>query len=344
MKRILALLLATGLVLSGCGKSDTSSTASTPAAAPTTAAPSAGARKLVIGLLPKAKGNGYFVSCAKGAQEAADALGDTLIFDGPTNDDAGKQNEIVDNWINSGVDVIAVSAENKDGLSTALRQAEAKGIKVISFDADVQPDARTFFVNQATPQGIGYKLMDEAARLCGNSGEFAIITATLTADNQNEWKKYIDEDLAKNYPNMKLVDFRPCDDDTAKAQAVATTLMSAHPDLKLIMAISSKAVPGAAEAVKQAGKIGQVHVIGLGLPSENKDYVHAGVTDSVILWKTEELGALTVQVADALAKGTLKPGDKSFTVGDKTYTIDGDNVLLGEPFIFNKDNIDQFNF
>jgi rhamnose transport system substrate-binding protein len=337
MKRILALLAIAGLCLSACGKNDTGSASST-------STPATGGKKLTIGLLPKSKGNAYFVTCAAGAQKAADELGDTLIFDGPTQTDPGKQNEIVENWINSGVDVIAVAAENKDGLSTALRKAQAKGIKVISFDADVLPDARTFFVNQATPQGIGYKLMDEAARLCNNEGEFAIITGSLSADNQNTWKKYIDEDMAKNYPNMKLVDFRASDDDKAKAQAEASTLMSAHPNLKLIMAICTPGVPGAAEAVKQAGKVGQVKVIGLGLPSENKDYVDSGVTDSVILWQTKDLGYLTVQVADALAKGTLKPGDKTFKVGDKTYTIDGDNVLLGEPFVFNKSNIDAAGF
>ena len=334
MKRILALLAATGLLLAACDKSDT--------AAPATSSGNGG-KKLTIGLLPKSKGNAYFVSCAKGAQKAADELGDTLIFDGPTTTDAAKQNEIVDNWVTSGVDVIAVAAENKEGLSTALRKAQTKGIKIISFDADVLPDARSFFVNQATPHGIGYTLMDEAARLCGKEGEFAIITGSLTADNQNEWKKYIDEDL-KNYPNMKLVDFRPCDDDAAKAKSEATTLLSAHPNLKLIMAICTPGVPGAAEAVKQAGKTGQVHVIGLGLPNENKDYVHAGVTDSVILWDTAALGSLTVHAADALAKGTLKPGDKEFKVGDTTYKIEGDNIILGEPTIFTKTNIDKYDF
>jgi ABC-type sugar transport system substrate-binding protein len=338
MKRILALLAIAGLCLSACGKNDAGSASST-------STPATGGKKLTIGLLPKSKGNAYFVSCAAGAQKAADALGDTLIFDGPTGaEGSDKQSEIVDNWINSGVDVIAVSALDKDAISTALRKAEAKGVKVISFDADVLPDARTFFVNQATPQGIGYKLMDEAARLCGDSGEFAIITAHLSDANQNEWKKYIDEDNAKNHPNMKLVDFRASNDDKAKAQAEATTLMSAHPNLKLIMAICTPGVPGAAEAVKQAGKVGQVKVIGLGLPSENKDYVDSGVTDSVILWQTTDLGYLTVQVADALAKGKLKAGDKSLKVGDKTYTIDGDNVLLGEPFVFNKSNIDAAGF
>src|ERR1043165_5290146 len=137
-----------------------------------------------------------------------------------------------------------------------------------------------------------------------------------------------------------------CCDLKDKAQSEATTLLSAYPNLKLLMNICSPAVPGAAEAVKQAGKAGQVKVIGLGLPSENRRYVKEGVTDSVILWKTEDLGALTVDAAVALVKGTLKPGDKSFkspTLGAE-FEIKGDNLLLGKPFIFNKDNIDQFNF
>jgi ABC-type sugar transport system substrate-binding protein len=338
MKRLLALSLAAGLILSGCGKNPGYGKPASSAPAP-----AADAKKLTIAMLPKSKGNAYFLSAAKGAQKAADDLGDTLLFDGPTTTDQAMQNQIVENWINSGVDVIAVSAENKDSLSTALRKAQTKGIKIVSFDADVLPDARTFFVNQATPEGIGYALMDEAARLCNSEGEFAIITASLTAANQNEWKKHIDERL-KTYPKMTLVDFRPCDDDKAKAQAEATTLMSAHPNLKLIMAICSPGVPGAAEAVKQAGKTGQVKVIGLGLPNDNKVYVHGGVTDSVILWNTEELGYLAIAAADALAKGTLKPGDTSFKANGKTYEIAGDNIMLGKPFIFNKDNIDQFDF
>src|SRR6185436_1272473 len=184
--------------------------------------------------------------------------------------------------------------------------------KVITYDADALPDARTFFVNQATPEGIGQGLMDEAARLCGSEGEFAIISASLTASNQREWQKHIEARLAEKYPAMKLVAVRPCDDLKDKAQAEATALMGAKANLKLIMAICSPAVPGAAEAVKQAGKTGKVHVMGLGLPNENRRYVKDGVTDSVILWKTEDLGYLTVYAADALARGTLKPGDKTF--------------------------------
>ena len=301
--------------------------------------------KLVVAFLPKSKGNAYFISCKAGADKAAKELGVELLFDGPTDSNAAKQNEIVENWITLGVDAIAVAAENKEGISTALRKAQKQGIKVVTYDADAMPDARSFFVNQATPEGIGYALMDDAARLMNNEGDFAMITASLTAANQREWQKHIEARLKEKYPKMKLVAVRPCDDLKDKAQSEATALMSANPNLKLIMAICSPGVPGAAEAVKQACKTGKVKVIGLGLPNENKRYVHEGVTDTVILWNTGDLGYLTIYASVALAKGTLKPGAKSFKAGSLgEFAIAGDNILLGKPFAFNKGNIDQFNF
>jgi len=310
-------------------------------AAPVAAAES----RLMIALMPKAKGNAYFLSCKAGADRAARELNVELLFDGPVDTNAAKQNEIVENWITLGVDAIAVSAENKEGLSTALRKAQKAGITVIAFDSDVQPDARSFFVNQATPEGIGQTLMDEAARLMDGAGEFAIITATLTAANQREWMKHIEARLAEKYPRMKLVAVRPSDDLKDKAQSEATALMSAYPNLKLLMAICSPGVPGAAEAVQQAGKAGRVKVIGLGLPNENRRYVKAGVTDSVILWSTGDLGYLTVYAAAAVTRGELKAGAKVCSAGELgELRIAGDNILLGRPFIFNRENIDRFDF
>jgi ABC-type sugar transport system substrate-binding protein len=267
------------------------------------------------------------------------------VFDGPTEPDPAKQNEIVETWTNLDVDVIAAACENKEGISTALKKARKKGIKVVTYDSDANPDARDFFINQATPQGIAQTLMDEAARLTDSEGEFAIITASLTAANMNEWRKHIEARLAEKYPKMKLVDTKPCDDLKDKAQAEATNLLSANPNLKLIMAICSPAVPGAAEAVKQAGKTGTVKVIGLGLPSENRKYVHEGVTQSVILWKTKDLGYLTIKVAADLANGKLKPGATEYDAGKLgKLKVEGDNIVLGQPFIFNESNIDQFDF
>jgi ABC-type sugar transport system substrate-binding protein len=112
----------------------------------------------------------------------------------------------------------------------------------------------------------------------------------------------------------------------------------------LIMAICSPSVPKAAEAVKQSGRT-DVKVVGLGLPNENKLYVKDGFTDTVILWKTEDLGYLAVQAAVAAAKGQLKAGDKKFDVkGMGAFDIQGSDIILGDPFKFTKSNIDQFNF
>lgn len=301
-------------------------------------------RPLVVAMMPKNKGNAYFIACRRGAEEAARELGIELIWDGPTETDPARQNEIVEAWITRGVDVIAVAVENRQGLSSVLRKARQRGIHVLTWDADADPDARDFLVNQATPEGIGTTLMDQAARVLGGAGEFAIITASLTAANQIEWQKHIEARRAARYPQMRLATVRPCDDQQGRAFEEATTILRAFPQVKLIMAICSPAVPGAAEAVKQARRE-DVKVIGLGLPNDNKPYVHAGITDCVILWNTMDLGYLTVWAAHALDAGTLRPGVEELAAGRLgRVAVAGDHVLLGQPLVFTRENIDQFDF
>ncbi|MFM8890991.1 MAG: substrate-binding domain-containing protein [Planctomycetia bacterium] len=316
------------------------------AAAGKPAAPSASrpGRRVTVAMMPTSKGNAYFVACRKGAEEAAKELGVDLIWDGPTDPDPAKQNEVIDNWITRGVDVIAVAAENRVGISTVLRKAQRRGIKVLTWDADAEPDSRTFFVNQATPRGIGEALMDNAARILGGTGEFAIITASLTAGNMIDWQKEIEKRRAEKYPGVKMAALRPCDDLQKKAFDETTAILNAHPGVRVIMGICSPAPPGAAEAVKQSGR-SDVKVLGLGLPNMNKRFVHEGITDCIILWKTADLGYLTVLAADALMKGGLAPGATAIEAGRLgTIGIEGDNILLGTPFTFTKDNIDQFDF
>lgn len=300
---------------------------------------------LTVAFMPKSKGNAYFVACRKGADEAAKELGVKLLWDGPTDPDPAKQNEIVETWITRGVDVMAVACENREGIATALKKARDKGIKVVTYDSDTDPAARDFFCNQATPQGIAEILLEETAKTIGTEGEYAIITASLTASNMNAWQKEIEAVNAAKYPGLKRVALRPCDDLKDKAFQEATALIAAHPNLKLILAITSPAVPGAAEAIKQAGKADQIKVVGLGLPSENRKYVKEGITKSVVLWKVQDLGYLTVQAATALAKGQLKAGAAEFTAGKLgAMKIEGTDIVLGKPFAFTAENIDQYDF
>ena len=306
--------------------------------------PSPAGRRLVIAMMPKAKGDPYFVSCRLGAEEAARELGVDLIWDGPTGLDAARQNELVESWITRRVDAIAVSVENRASISTALRKARARGIKVITWDADAEPDARDYFVNQATPEGIGTTLVDEAARLMDATGDFAIVTGALAAPNQNAWIAVIRERLASTYPHMRLVTIQPSDDDRDKAFAEAQTIMRVYPDVKLIMAISAPAVPGAAEAVRQANRR-DVRVMGLSLPNMNKPYVHDDIVQTVVLWNTTNLGYLTVRAAAMAADGTLSPGATSLDGGRLgAIEVRGEEVLLGTPLVMTKENIDGFDF
>lgn len=316
--------------------------------ATSTAAVTFPAKKLTICMLPKKKGLPYFTTCAKGATEAAKELGDIeLIYDGPTDGSPEKAAAMVERWTLQKVDAIAVSPNDPQVLAPAMKKARDKGIKVITWDADAEPASREFLVNQATARDIGFALVDAMAKDLGGTdpeGEVAIITATLTAANQNEWIKFMKERLAK-YPKMSLVALKPSNEDQRLAFQVAQDLMKAHPNLKGIFGISSVAFPGAAEAVKQAGKSGHVLVTGLSTPNDMKPYVHDGTVKSVVLWNTVDLGYLTVHTAKALIEGKLKRGDstlKAGRLGDKK--IDGDQVLLGDILVFTKDNIDQFDF
>jgi len=303
--------------------------------------------KVNVYLLPKKKGVAYFTSCDNGAEAAAKELGDVnLVYDGPTDGSPEAAASLVDTWTLKGANVIAVSPNDPDVLAPSMKKAQSQGVKVLTWDADGAKDSRSFFVDQATSEEIGNALVDNMAKDLGAnaSGDVAIVTATLTAANQNEWITYIKAEL-KKYPHLNLVAIKPCNEDQAQAFQVTQDLLKTYPNLKGIFGISSVAFPGAAEAVKQAGKSGKVLVTGLGTPNDMKQYVKDGTVKSVILWNTEDLGYLTIYAAEAVATGKLKPGATTFTAGKLgEKKIDGDKILLGGILTFTKDNIDKYNF
>jgi ribose/xylose/arabinose/galactoside ABC-type transport system permease subunit/ABC-type sugar transport system substrate-binding protein len=302
------------------------------------------AHRPVIAVMPKAKGDPYFISARAGAEEAATELGVDLIWDGPTSLDASQQNELVENWITRGVDAIVVAVENKGSISTVLRKARQHGIAVLTWDADAEPDARDFFLNQATPEGIANALTDEAARLMPAGGAFAIITGSLSAENQNEWIVDVKKRIAAKYPRLTLATIRPSEDDRDKAFSETQTILKVFPEVKLIMAISAPAVPGSAEAVQQSGRR-DVDVIGLSLPAICKPYVHSGIVQTIVLWNTRDLGYLTVYAGWLESQKKIPRGATSIRVGRLGDLVArGSEIVLGTPLIINKANIDHLNF
>jgi rhamnose transport system permease protein len=107
------------------------------------------------------------------------------------------------------------------------------------------------------------------------------------------------------------------------------------------MAIAAPAVPGAAEAVKQAGRR-DVQAMGLSLPDMNKPYVHGDIVQTVVLWNTTKLGYLTVRTA---ALAALAPGLTTLDGGRPgPIEVRGSEIVLGTPLVMTKANIDQFDF
>ncbi|MCW3060350.1 MAG: Secreted solute-binding lipoprotein, partial [Capsulimonas sp.] len=334
-------LLCGAVLATGCGKNNGSTTGG----GPTTVA---AGQKVNVYLLPKQKGIAYFTSCSVGAEAAAKELGDVnLVYDGPTDGAPEAAASLIESWTLKGANVICVSPNDPNVLSPAMEKARKQGVHTLTWDADSKPESREFFVDQATSEQIGDALVDTMAKDIGGAeptGKVAIVTATLTAANQNEWIKYMKERL-KKYPKLELIGVKPCNDNQTLAFQVTQDLMKTYPDLKGVFGISSVAFPGAAEAIKQAGKSGQVLVTGLSTPNNMKPYVKGGTVKSVVLWNTEDLGYLTIYAAEAVATGKLKPGATTFhagKLGDKK--IDGDKILLGDILVFNKDNIDKFDF
>jgi rhamnose transport system permease protein len=236
-----------------------------------------------------------------------------------------------------------VAVENKGSISTVLRKARQHNIAVLTWDADAEPNARDYFLNQATPEAIANTLTDEAARLLSGKGQFAIITGALSAENQNQWIAFIKARTAEKYPQLKLVTILPSDDDRDKAFSQTQNILKVYPEVKLILAISAPAVPGSAEAVQQSGR--GVDVIGLSLPTICRPYIHSGVVQTIVLWNTRDLGYLTVYAGWLASQKKIAANATSVLAGRLgNLEVHGSEIILGSPMIIDKKNIDRLNF
>jgi len=304
--------------------------------------------KLVIAVMPKLKGIDYFNAVERGAREAAQELGNIdLTYDGPTEGKVDQQIPFIESWTLQKVDVIAVACNDPDAVAPALQRARERGVHVITYDADANPEksGREFFVNQATFEDIGRALVDEMAAQAGEDAKVAIVSSSPTAPNQNAWIAVMKRYMAERYPKMQIVTIQYPEEDQGRAFSMTQDILKTYPDVKGIFGISSVAFPGAADAVRQAGKKGQVAVVGLSTPKSMREFVKDGTVKTVILWNPVDLGYLTVYVAKAVAEGTLKPGATEFEAGRLgKVKVEGDQVLLGPPMKFTAENIDQYDF
>lgn len=351
MKKLICLVLATILsvsALAGCGQSaaPTSSPAKD-APQPETAADGNGGesgKRYTIALVPQQVGIPYFETSNTWAARAGEALGCDVIYTGPTSGDAAAQANIIQDLITKNVDCIAVSPLDSSAIAPVLKQANEAGIMVLTWDSEVEDKSlRKMYINSCTEKLLGDHLMQRLAHYMGEKGEYAIITSVLTAQNCSAWAQYATEYQEANYPDMKRVAYEPCDDDQAKAYSITQNLMTAYPDLKGVLGVTTTAPAAAAQAVREAGKSGEVVVSGVVEASVSREYLKDGSMQEANIWHPGKLGYLTIFVAKTLLDGgSMTDGQEVPEVGK--VQIDGDQVIMTELLDITKENVDEFDF
>jgi ABC-type sugar transport system substrate-binding protein len=305
-------------------------------------------KKISVVDVPKLIGIGYFNATSKGIADAAKELGNVSAkTDGPTKANIDEQITFLDNYITQGVNGILFAANDPVAIAPVLKKALSKGIHVVGYDANSEPGAREWFVNQAQFNGIAKSLMDNMAKEIGEDGSFAIVTSTFTTPNQARWIAEMSAYGAKCHPKMKWLETVEAQEDNVLSFNQANTLINKHGDtLKGLFGMTSVATPASAEAVTQANKCGKIAVVGLATPNAMKPYVAKDCVKSVVLWNPVDLGYAGMYVLRAAADGTLKPGATSVKAGKlgELKVVNGSEILLGAPYVFNKSNITNFDF
>ena len=305
---------------------------------------------LKVAFLPKQVNNPYFdTSDNKGGKVAVEEFKGSYSETGPSEASPSAQVSYINTLSQQGTKVIAVSANDKDAICGALNEARKAGAKVVTYDSDTKVECRDLFINQATSEGIAknqIKLISDA--IGPDGGEIAILSATANATNQNAWIELMKTELAKpEYSKLKLVDTVYGDDKDEKSFQEAQGLLAKHPNLKGIISPTTVGVAAAARYLSGSTYKGKVQLTGLGTPNQMKAFVKDGTVKAFALWNPADLGYLAAYAGAALASGLItgKEGD-TFTAGKLgKFTVGKDaTVLLGDPFTFKPDNVDQFNF
>jgi len=334
----IAIGAAAALVLAGCTSRDDAPAASGGA--------EGGDDQITVAFVPKLQGVPYFEAMNTGGQAAAEELGFEWLYQGPTTADAAAQADIVRSFIQQEVDVLFVAPNDPDSMAPLLQEAADAGITVATADTDAPGSARELFVNQASVDGIGEALTDSLLEAMGGSGQYAIVSCGETAANLNAWIEVQEAYTAEAYPDAEIVDVVYAGEDQAAATQMATELMTANPELTGLVGECTSSAPGVAQAVADAGRIGEVFTVGLGTPQSMLPYLEDGSSSASILWDVEALGYLTGWAGMQLAEGNEleASNDVSDTLTGVEYDADTQTLLLGPPTAFTAENAGDYDY
>ena len=300
-----------------------------------------------IASVPQLIGIPYFTAMEEGGNQAAADLGVEFLYTGATQASAAEQVKIMDSLIKQGVNALSLSVLDSSSTNPYIEKAQEAGIVVYTSDSDAPDSTRDFYVAQALDEDLGRTLMYHLAAQIDEEGQIGIVSGESTATNLNTWISFMEEQQKEKYPNIEIVDIRYTQGGSSEqALKQAQELMTRYPDLKGLVAVASSTIPGVAQAVQQEGKAGEVKVIGYGSPATVKPFIDSGVMEESILWDAKELGYLTVWAGAMAAQGKEFEEVNEIAGISNPVKWDAENkiLLLGEPLVITKDNVDSFDF
>ena len=301
-------------------------------------------RSIKVAMVPKLVGLSVFKANEQGAVAASKKLGIDFLYTGPVTASAQGQVDVFNSLIARKFDVITTTSNNPTQLAPALRKARAQGIKVVSYDSDVAPDARDFFVQNTDYASFGKALVEAVAKYTGPEAQVAVLSSTPDATIQNEWIKALTAYMAKTYPKMRIVTTQYGQSSPSQSLTAGLNILQANPGVTGIIAPDGAAEVGAAAAVEKLGMGGKVFVTGCSDPDTIRQYVKSGIIRESPLWDEVKEGELVMYVARLAANGAIKR-DSTFTAGELgSFTARDGVIVFSEPLVFDKANIDDYHF
>ena len=296
-----------------------------------------------------------YANMKTGSKEAAKRLGVRILFPdtkchGPGLGVCGPQDvvRLYESMIARHVDAI-VSDGFDPTQKPIFRKVRKAGILLISSGDDIA-GKRDLWVSQSAPVAYGEALADALASQIGKEGEYAILRERGEYPIADTWVKVVEHYIPRAYPKMKLdgVLTETGAGDQNEVDSVKR-FMSAHPNMKGLIGIAPTEAYMAAEAITQAGRIGQVFSAGNGdddlSDPQLLGYVRTGAAELVYASDLIKQGYLTVWAANYLLTGHhFRPGAYQVggPIGRVWYYAKHQELRVGQPLTITKKNVDQY--